>query len=76
MIAALNSATYGIQQNLMRLNDAAARFARQPVRSDIASDDIARDFVELKSARHAVAVNAAVVRTADDMLGTLLDTFA
>ncbi|HEY0986367.1 MAG TPA: hypothetical protein VGD80_04910 [Kofleriaceae bacterium] len=53
-------------------------------RFDRASADLAgaepgdpvRDRVEQIVAQHDVAANAATIRTADDMLGTLIDTLA
>ena len=56
---------------------AVARFDRASAR--IASEqpeDLISDRVEQITARHDLAANAATIRTADEMLGTLIDTFA
>ncbi|HEY0192910.1 MAG TPA: hypothetical protein VGC42_17460 [Kofleriaceae bacterium] len=39
-------------------------------------DDLVRDRVEQLSDEHAFAANAATIRTADEMVGTLIDTVA
>jgi hypothetical protein len=38
--------------------------------------DLAGNLIELKRAAHEIRTNVAVVRTADDTIGTLLDLFA
>ncbi len=70
-ISASVFAIYGIQANLRRLDDAANRIAGQPSDSDLAAD-----LVDLKTAKNVISANAKVIKTADELLGTLLDTFA
>ena len=67
-ISAFNSATLGIQTHLQQLNDAAAHIASRPLDPDA--------IVDLLSARHGIVANAAVIRTADEVLGTLVDILA
>jgi len=60
----------GITNAVARFERASARLAQaEPV-------DPVRDVVEQIVARHAFAGNVATVRTADEMLGTLIDTLA
>jgi hypothetical protein len=63
-------AAAGITGALARFDASARRTAANPF------DDLAGETVERLEAKTAVAANAAVLRTADDMTGTLLDIFA
>jgi len=70
MISSIGSAMAGMASAMSRFDRASA---------DIASEkpaDPIRDRVEQITAQHDVEANAATIRTADDMLGTLIDTFA
>jgi len=59
------------------LNDAAARFDASARRTAAAPlDDLIRETVERAEAKAAVEANAAVIRTADEMTGTVLDMLA
>jgi len=59
------------------LNDAAARFDASARRTAAAPlDDLVRETVERIEARTAVGANLAVIRTADQMTGRLLDMLA
>ncbi len=71
VISASVFAIYGIQANLQRLDDAANRIASQPSDSSLAAD-----LVDLKTAKRSIAANAQVIKSTDELLGTLLDTFA
>ena len=56
---------------------AVARFDRASARiANEQPEDLIGDRVEQITAQHELAANAATIRTADDMLGTLIDTFA
>ena len=69
MVSALTSAQSGLAAGFARLDGAAARVATgAPAEPE--------DLVALLQSRQQVAANAAVVRTADDMIGTLLDVLA
>jgi len=59
------------------LNDAAARFDASARRTAAAPlDDLVKETVERIEARTAVGANLAVIRTADQMTGRLLDMLA
>ena len=60
-------ASAGITTALARFDASASRTAVAPL------DDLAAETIERLEARTAVTANAAVLRTADDMMGTLLD---
>lgn len=64
-ISAFDSAAMGIQRNLEQLNDAATHIASPPVVPGV--------IVDLTTARHGVAINAAVIRTADEFVGAIVD---
>lgn len=68
---ALSSAVQGVRTGVERLDRAAGHIAR-----DAAGTGLAEHMVELLRARHEVRANVAVARTADDLVGTLLDVFA
>jgi flagellar hook protein FlgE len=53
------------------LDKAAARVAR-----DGAEGDLAANMIDLMKARHQVRASVAVIRTADETIGTLLDVLA
>ena len=59
------------------MTSAMSRFDRAS--ADIARaepEDPIRDRVDQITAQHDLAANVATIRTADQMLGTLIDTFA
>ena len=58
----------GIQRHLASSDAAAERIACQTF-----GMNTIKDLVDMKIAKHAVVANAAVVRTADQMLGTFVD---
>ncbi|CAL1690885.1 hypothetical protein MMB232_01019 [Brevundimonas subvibrioides] len=60
----------GIASAMARFDQSAARTAAAPL------DDLAGEMVERMQAKVAVSANVAVLRTADDMTGTLLDMLA
>jgi hypothetical protein len=64
------SATSGMAGAVQKFDRAAARIA-QPEPPDLIGDR-----VDQISAQHDFEANVATVRTADEMLGTLIDTFA
>jgi flagellar hook protein FlgE len=70
MISSIASAMSGMARALGQFDRASARIA-QPEPADLVADR-----VEQMTAKHAFAANLATIRTADDMLGTLIDTVA
>ncbi|MGE0815290.1 MAG: flagellar hook protein FlgE [Vicinamibacterales bacterium] len=71
MVNALGTAAHGIAAGFDRLDRTADRIAR-----DADSQDVAANMVDLLRARQDVRANVAVARTADQMIGTLLDELA
>ena len=71
MLKAIDEGMRGINTGFDRLNRAAGRIAR-----DGAGGDIAGNLVDVMKARHEVRANAAVVRTADETIGTVIDILA
>jgi hypothetical protein len=70
MIGSIGSALTGLAGAVDRFDRASARIAKEP-----AADPIG-DRVEQLSAQHDLEANLATVRTADELLGTLIDTIA
>jgi flagellar hook protein FlgE len=70
MISSLRSAMSGMAEAAGRFDRASARIA-QPKHEDLASDR-----VDQITAQHAFAANVATVRTADEMIGTLINIIA
>jgi hypothetical protein len=67
---ALSIASAGVASAIDRFDASARRTAAAPL------DHLAEETVERIGARLAVAANAAVIRTADEMTGALLDVLA
>lgn len=70
MISSIDGAMTGMASAVRRFDRASADIA------SAAPQDPIRDRVEQITAQHDLAANAATIRTADEMLGTLIDTFA
>ena len=73
MIGAIGSAMTGLASATSRFDRASERIARP---QDPANGDRLGDRVEQITAQHAFAANLATIRTADDMVGTLINTVA
>lgn len=74
MINAIGSAMAGMARASDRFDRAASRVAQA---SDPGADtDLVTDTVDQIEAKHAFAANVATIRTADEMVGTLIDTIA
>jgi flagellar basal body rod protein FlgC len=71
MVSPISQAAQGLDAGFDRLTQAAGRIARNG-----AGDDLAGNMVDMLKARQEVRANVAVVRTADEMIGTLLDVLA
>lgn len=67
---ALNSAVSGLQAAASRFEASAGRTAKWTAESSV---DLARETVEQVTTKHAFSANLSVIRTADQMLGALLD---
>lgn len=68
MIGAIGSAMTGISSAMARFDRGASKVARE--------DDPLRGRVDQMIAQHEVSANLATIRTADDMVGTLINTVA
>ncbi len=67
---AITSATVGLAAASQRLQASAERTASWSLDSNV---DLAREAVEQVSAKVAFKANAAVIRSANEMMGELLD---
>jgi hypothetical protein len=65
----LSMGLQGIQAGMQRVNIAGGRIAAQTSDAEV----LATNAVEQMSGRHQVGLSAQVVKTADQMLGTLID---
>ena len=71
MMGAIDQSLSGMRGGFDRLDASAVRIAR-----DGAEGDLAGNVVDLMRARQDVRANAAALRTADQMIGSLLDLMA
>jgi hypothetical protein len=72
MFGAISIGMYGMERQLARFEQSAIRTARGPD----GGTDLVAEMVEQTIAKHAFVASVATVRTADEMLGTLLDVMA
>jgi hypothetical protein len=72
----LSIGTQGVQSGVKRANEAALDIARLGIASGEDQSDLATSLVELTVSEQLVAASAAVIKTADETLGTLIDTRA
>jgi len=70
-ISAVSSASSGIQQNLHQFNVAADRMSVSRF-----GPDLLRDVAQMKIAKFGVSANIAVLQTADEVLGEMVDIIA
>jgi hypothetical protein len=70
-----DSALRGIQTSLKKLDRAASDIATAPVRRTEPTE-LAGSLVDALEAQRTLEASAKVLKRADQMLGTLLDTFA
>ncbi len=69
MIRGLDAAASGMQRQLARFERASERIAQPPG----SGGDLVKDTVEQIDAKAAFSANLSVIRTADEMLGTLIN---
>lgn len=67
--SSLSAGLQGIQAGMQRVNLAGGRIAAGAIDADV----LATQAVEQLSGRHQVGLSAQVVKTADALLGTLID---
>jgi flagellar hook-associated protein FlgK len=73
--AVFQTALGGVRSSLRRLDTATQQIATAPVRSDEPAD-LADPLVDALATQRALEASAAVLRRADEMLGTLIDALA
>lgn len=76
MISSIGSAMSGMSSAIARFDRASSRIAQAGDPASSPGDDLIGDRVDQITAEHAFAANLATVRTADEMLGTLINTVA
>jgi flagellar hook protein FlgE len=70
----LQSGIQGFQSSVRGMQDTASRIAQTSIsESGASTSDLAGSFIELKLYERSAEASAKVVKTADSMLGTLLD---
>ena len=67
----LATGVQGVQKGMARANDAAGAIARNGTTEQ--DGDLATPIVDLKRSELQVKASAAVIKTADEMMGTLID---
>jgi hypothetical protein len=72
-ISALNSAIAGIQKGLSGARKNAAEIARAGTEENYSTEGFIKPAVELKQNSLQVQASAKVLKTVDDMIGSLLD---
>lgn len=79
MFSTIQSALQGINSNKLSMTKHANRIstAGQPISSNSDKNiSLPEEIVGLMQSQRGIEAEAAVIRTADEMLGTLIDTFA
>lgn len=76
MISALNRALTGMQLNQQRFEQHASRISRAGLPGAGDTVDLPTGIVGTKVAQRGYEANLAVLRTADEMVGSLLDVLA
>lgn len=72
-IAPLDTALMGIQRGLTGVGRAVAKIASTGQFNNENPDDLVKAVVQLQESKQQVQASARAVRTADEMMGTLLD---
>ena len=72
----LSIGTQGVQAGMRRANEAAQDIVRVTTGSPDKGGDLVTPLVDLKVSEHLVAASAKVIKSADETLGTLIDTLA
>lgn len=72
----LQTGVQGVQQGIQGMEKAAGQIAQAATGEAGSVGELAAPLVELKLYEQSVEASAKVVKTADEVLGTLLDTMA
>lgn len=75
MDSVLNAGVAGMQSGMHAAQRAASDIARAPV-TQADTPPMTQSMVDLRLAERQVEASAAVVKTADEVLGTMIDTTA
>ena len=73
MIPAIDTALVGMRASLDQLERTSQSIANLVSSSSVSSGNLIEDVVQLSLAQHAFEANAAVVRTANEIIGTTID---
>jgi hypothetical protein len=76
MIDAISSAAYGLKTSANQFEKAAQKVVKASAPETGAADDLPAAIVDTQTSALSFKANAAVFKTADRMMGTLLDTLA
>lgn len=75
MVSGLNAAIQGIEWNRWQFAAQAEKISRAGL-DDSPPDNLPKTFIDLKEAQRGLEANFAVLRAADEMVGTLIDILA
>ncbi len=70
---AMQTALQGLQNSQKQLNEQASTIARGVERDQSPGDETSEALVKVKSTSNTAQANARVLKSADEMLGNLLD---
>lgn len=73
MTPAIDTAFVGMRASLQQLERTGQLIANLASSSSLSSGNLVKDIVQLSSSQRAFEANAAVVRTANEIIGTTLD---
>ena len=73
MTPAIDTAFVGMRASLQQLERTGQLIANLASSSNLSSGNLVNDIVQLSSSQRAFEANAAVVRTANEIIGTTLD---
>ena len=73
MLPAIDIAFVGMRASLDQLERTSQSIANLVSSSSVSSGNLIEDVVHLSLAQHAFEANAAVVRTANEIIGTTID---
>ena len=67
----IDTARSSISDQMECMNRKAESIAKKGLK-----DDPVKDVIDIKTAKRSIEINASVIRTADEMIGTLIDILA
>lgn len=73
MTPAIDTAFIGMRASLQQLERTGQLIANPASSGSVSSGNLVNDIVQLSSSQRAFEANAAVVRTANEIIGTTLD---